>query len=94
MGRDRDRERPRWRETEISGRFKNGETETRLTGILGRETGEVRERGEQEINIKDLSNRQSKERDRDRDTIRETGLERERGRTGKTDAAGDRDGRD
>lgn len=51
-----------------------------MTEILGRDTGEVRERGEQEINIKDLSNRQSKERDRDRETIRETGLERERGR--------------
>lgn len=84
--RDKGGKRQRLRETkmEISGRSKNGKTERRLTEIqiLGRETGEVRERGEQEINIKDLSNRQSKEteRDRDRETVRERRLER----TGKT----------
>lgn len=33
---------------------------------LGRETGEIRERREQEINIKDLSNRQSRETETER----------------------------
>lgn len=44
-----------WNETEISGRETRMERqrwgEMRLIEILGRETGEVRERGEQEIHI-------------------------------------------
>ena len=44
-------ERQRWRET-------------RLIEISGRETGKVREIEEQETNIKDLSDKQSRETDR------------------------------
>lgn len=77
----KDKERQRWGETERNqdGEGERYQAETsmerqrwgvmRLIEILGRETGKVRE--EQEINIKDLSDRQSKERDR------ETGVERE-----------------
>lgn len=38
--------------------------EMRLIEISGRETGKVREIEEQEINIKDLSDKQSRETDR------------------------------
>lgn len=73
---DRNGDRMGWRdrrerggERQISGRYKNGETEVGRDEIDG-DTGQRDrdgEREEREINIKELSDRQSKERDRDRD---------------------------